>query len=86
MRKGSRPIRVDGTAYRWRLRGRPTYAPALAIEQAGRPGSVLIVTTPDAAAFVVTPSVVAAMIRRARHQGWRPDRPGPPFRLSLDAI
>ncbi|XIE81532.1 hypothetical protein AB6O49_34030 [Streptomyces sp. SBR177] len=26
VRKGSRRITVDGVTYRWRLRGRPTYA------------------------------------------------------------
>ncbi|SCK10016.1 hypothetical protein YUWDRAFT_00455 [Streptomyces sp. AmelKG-D3] len=30
IRKGSRQIVVDGTAYRWRLRGRPTYFQGLA--------------------------------------------------------
>ena len=30
VRKGSRQIVVDGTAYRWRLRGRPTYSQGLA--------------------------------------------------------
>ncbi|WP_431882884.1 hypothetical protein [Micromonospora gifhornensis] len=28
-RKGSRLITVDGVVYRWRARGRPTYAQAL---------------------------------------------------------
>lgn len=30
VRKGSRRIVVDGTVYRWRLRGRPTYFQGLA--------------------------------------------------------
>jgi len=52
-RKGARRIVVDGTAYRWRLRRRPTYFQALAwtpctfaVEQADSPGpgTTLVVT------------------------------------------
>jgi hypothetical protein len=32
-RKGARRIVVDGTAYRWRLRRRPTYLQGLAFSQ-----------------------------------------------------
>jgi hypothetical protein len=45
VRKGSRQIDVDGTAYRWRLRGGPTYIQGLAwlpcmfaVERADTPG------------------------------------------------
>jgi hypothetical protein len=45
VRKGSRRIVVDGTVYRWRLRGRPTYFQGLAwspctfaVEHADTPG------------------------------------------------
>jgi hypothetical protein len=45
VRKGSRRIVVDGTVYRWRLRGRPTYDQGLAkspctfaVEHADTPG------------------------------------------------
>jgi hypothetical protein len=34
-------------------------------------------------AVPVVPSIVAAVIRRAREQGWRPDRPGPAFSLAV---
>ncbi|MET4648282.1 hypothetical protein ABID95_008054 [Streptomyces atratus] len=52
VREGSRGIIVDGTAYRWRLRGRPTYFQGLvwspctfAVEYADTPGTTLVVTT-----------------------------------------
>lgn len=52
VRKGSRRIVVDGTAYRWRLRRRPTYSQGLAwspctfaVEHADAPGTTLVVTT-----------------------------------------
>ncbi|WP_413758259.1 hypothetical protein [Streptomyces sp. MMBL 11-3] len=52
VRKGSRRIVVDGTAYRWRLQGRPTYSQALAwsprtyaVKHAETPGMTLVVTT-----------------------------------------
>ncbi|GGV19794.1 hypothetical protein GCM10010293_15150 [Streptomyces griseoflavus] len=52
VRKGSRRIVVDGTAYRWRLRGRPTYSQGLArspctfaVERADTRGATLLVTT-----------------------------------------
>ncbi|MDT7842106.1 hypothetical protein [Streptomyces justiciae] len=53
-RKGARRIVVDGTAYRWRLRRRPTYFQGLAwtpctfaVEHADSsgPGRTLVVTT-----------------------------------------
>lgn len=51
-RKRSRCITVDGIAYRWMLRGRPTYDQALgrspltyAVEHAESPGATLVVIT-----------------------------------------
>jgi hypothetical protein len=51
-RRGSRRITVDGVTYRWRVRGRVTYARGLAwhpltyaIEQDGTSGTTLVVTT-----------------------------------------
>ncbi|MEV6399098.1 hypothetical protein AB0M39_30675 [Streptomyces sp. NPDC051907] len=95
-KKGSRRITVDHTAYRWRLRGRPTYdqgmvwSPlAYAIEHADQPGATLVVTTSQPhpsnwmgrPAAPVLPSDVAAAIRAARMRGWIPDAPGAPFHL-----
>ncbi|MDG4534935.1 hypothetical protein [Streptomyces sp. AV19] len=97
-KKGSRRIVVDGVAYRWRLRRRPTYSQALcwspctyAVEQADRPGTTLVVTTdrPHGSNWVGRPSVpvlpsdVADHIRTALGRGWTPDRSGSPFQLDL---
>jgi hypothetical protein len=85
-RKGSRRIVVDSTAYRWRLRRRPTYIPALcwtrcgfAVEHADADGTTLMVTTnqPHASNWTgreaqpVLPSDVAQANRRRVRQ---PDR------------
>ncbi|GHD38219.1 hypothetical protein GCM10010335_36540 [Streptomyces galbus] len=52
VRKGSRWVVVDGTAYRWRLRGRSTYFQGLAwspctftVKHADTPGMTLVITT-----------------------------------------
>lgn len=78
VRKGSRRIVVDGTAYRWRLRGRPTYFQGLAwspctfaVEHADTPGMMLVATTdqPHPSNWIgheaepVLPSGVAAAVR-----------------------
>ncbi|MFD7094095.1 hypothetical protein [Streptomyces xanthophaeus] len=99
-RKGSRPITVDGVAYRWRLRGRPTYDQGLvrapvtyAVEHAAAPGSTLVVTTGQphpsnwlgVQAGPVLPARVADGIRSALDAGWRPESPGSPFLLDLSA-
>ena len=95
-RKGSRRIVVDGTAYRWRLRRRPTYDQALcyrpctyAVQHADFPGTTLIVTTnqPHASNWFGAPSAavlrkdVAAAINTALCQGWSPTRSGSTFHL-----
>ncbi|MFF3940938.1 hypothetical protein [Streptomyces phaeofaciens] len=94
--KGSRRIVVDGTAYRWRLRGRPTYFQGLAwspctfaVEHAETPGMTLVVTTDqphssnwfEREATPVLPSDVAVAIQLALHEGWTPTVPGSPFHL-----
>ncbi|GAA3746928.1 hypothetical protein HDA32_001449 [Spinactinospora alkalitolerans] len=95
--KGSRIITVDGVAYRWRVRSRPTYSQGIgqapmtfAVELADSPGRTLVVTTPHphpgnwmgASATAITPAAVAASIRAALDEGWRPDSPGATYRLS----
>ncbi|MTE21021.1 hypothetical protein F0L17_18230 [Streptomyces sp. TRM43335] len=95
-KKGSRRIVVDGTGYRWRLRGRPTYDQGMcwspctyAVEHADRPGTVLVVTTsqPHPSNWVgmpaspVLPGDVARAIRTALARGWTPERSGSPFHL-----
>lgn len=95
-KKGSRTITVDGVAYRWRIRRKPTYDQGLAhsaltfaVELAQDPGSVLVVTTdsvrPDNWVVVpgktIRPVEVTDTIRTALRQGWRPHLPGPTTRL-----
>ncbi|MBC9711679.1 hypothetical protein H9Y04_03740 [Streptomyces sp. TRM66268-LWL] len=95
-RKGSRRLVVDGTAYRWRLRRRPTYDQALcgtpctyAVQDEATPGTTLVVTTSQphannwfgAPSSPVLPSDVSAAITSALAQGWHPTRPGSPFHL-----
>ncbi|MEU6278672.1 hypothetical protein ABZ871_40765 [Streptomyces populi] len=96
VKKGSRLINVDGTTYRWRLRGRPTYDQGLArspltyaVEHADAPGSTLVVTTnqPHPSNWFGTqgspilPGQVADSIRTALTDGWTPANPGSPFHL-----
>ncbi|MEV4683657.1 hypothetical protein [Streptomyces kurssanovii] len=95
-RKGARRITVDGAAYRWRLRGRPTYGQGMvwspltyAVELAEGPGTTLVVTTDQPhpgnwvgrTAAPLLPAHVADSIRTARAGGWTPGAPGSPFRL-----
>lgn len=100
VRKGSRRIVVDGTAYRWRLRGRPTYFQGLvwspctfSVAHADTPGTTLVVTTNQPhpsnwfghGAKPVLPSDVAQAIHLALRKGWTPMAPGSPFRLNHSA-
>ena len=100
VRKGSRRIVVDGTAYRWRLRGRPTFLQGLArspctfaVERADTPGATLVVTTDQphpsnwmgCDAEPVRPSSVAAAVRLALGEGWTPTAPGSAFHLDQSA-
>lgn len=98
--QGSRRIVVDGRAYRWRLRGRPTYSEGLAwspctfaVEHADNPGTTLVVTTnqPHPSNWIgreaepALPSGVAAAVRFALRAGWTPTAPGSAFRLDQSA-
>ncbi|MFE2217470.1 hypothetical protein ACFW93_36820 [Streptomyces canus] len=100
VRKGSRRIVVDGTAYRWRLRGRPTYSQGLAwapctfaVEHADMPGMTLLVTTnqPHPSNWLgreaepVRSAGVAAAVRLALSEGWTPAAPGSAFHLDQSA-
>lgn len=96
VRRGSRRIVVDGTVYRWRLRGRPTYFQGLAwspctfaVEHADTPGTTLVVTTdqPHPSNWIgreaepVRPCGVAAAVRLALREGWTPTALGFAFHL-----
>jgi len=96
VKKGSRRIVVDGRAYRWQLRGRPSYGQALcetpctfAVEDNDQPGRTLVVTTHqphssnwfDRPAEPILPAEVARTIRLALERGWNPAGRGAPFLL-----
>ena len=94
-RKGSRRIEVDGVAYRWTIRPKPSYLQALseaggltvAVELADGPGTVLVASfqrsRPDnwlnAPSAAVTPKHVAEVIREALAAGWVPHSTGGAF-------
>lgn len=76
---------VDGIAYRWLIRRKPTYHQAtgdgpltMAIQRDDGTGSVLVVETdrarPDnwmgTPAAVITPKTVTSVIRQAQRYGW----------------
>ncbi len=96
--KGSRPIVVDGVAYRWRVRKKPTYGQALeqsrlllAVELAEAPGATLVIELPQvhpsnwlgSEAVPVLPSDVMRYVREALAAGWQPTKPGKTFCLSM---
>jgi hypothetical protein len=97
-KKGSRLITIDGTQYRWKVRGRPTYSQLLtwtpltfAVENAAEPGSLLTVSTnfdhPHSIGDrpgVILPATVVSAVRTALSQGWQPSPPGPAFPLTLN--
>lgn len=100
VRRGSRRIVVDGTVYRWQLRGKPTYFRGLgwspctfAVEHADNPGATLVVTTdqPHPSNWIgreakpVLPSGVAAAVRLALRKGCTPIAPGSAFHLDQSA-
>lgn len=98
-KQGARLITVGDTTYRWRIRRRSSYNQAnawrplvFAVEAAGkRPGQPLLVSLPrpypgswfGGQATAIRPVLISACIRRALEQGWRPDRPGKAFLLTV---
>ncbi|MFC8981052.1 hypothetical protein ACFU3J_11540 [Streptomyces sp. NPDC057411] len=92
VKRGSRLITVDGTTYRWLLRGRPTYDQGLvrspltyAVEHADDPGTTLVVTTNQPhlsnwfgtqGSSPILPGQVVDSIRAALRDGWTPEDPG----------
>jgi len=97
-RKGSRPIIVEGTTYRWMVRPRPTHAQGVgesaltfAVARENDSGSTLVVTTgaarPDnwlhLPGTTVTPELVEQAIRTARSNGWRAEQDGSAFKLNM---
>ncbi|MDG4764324.1 hypothetical protein O7632_09425 [Solwaraspora sp. WMMD406] len=100
VKRGSRPIVVDGCHYRWTVCRKPTYSQAMAwspltfaVERVEPPGRAILVVRLSSAhpgnwvhaeATPVRPAMVAAAIRQALVRGWQPDRPGSPFVLDAD--
>jgi hypothetical protein len=97
-RTGSRQLVVDGVAYRWRVRSRPTYAQALAqsgltvaIQVSDGSGMALHLRLPTARVdnwlhapgYVVMPRDIERWIRFAISQGWSPSGSGPPLSLQV---
>jgi hypothetical protein len=98
-RKWSRSITVDGVEFRWKVRGRPTYAQGLGwspvffvAELAEGAGAKLLVELPAAhpsnwvglPGAAVRPGFVSSSIRSALLNGWVPGRPGPVFLARAD--
>jgi hypothetical protein len=99
-KKGSRPITVDGSDYRWLIRRKPTYVQGngwtpmtLAISAAVPRAPSLVVTLatnrPDAwvgaEVDAITPRDVAALIRLGIARGWNPATPGGQLQLDVQA-
>ncbi|GAA0575421.1 hypothetical protein GCM10009546_42510 [Actinomadura livida] len=98
-KKGSRHIVLDGSTYRWKVRGRPTYSQGLGespltfvVEAADTKGALLVVSLPCAhpsnwllllPTGAVLPRTVSKAIRQALASGWTPTEPGPAFTLTL---
>lgn len=97
-KKGSRLITVGETAFRWRVRPKPTYrrgdnpAPlTFTVERVEEPGNVLVVSLPCARpdnwqgerTIVIRPLLVAGCVQRALDQGWNSGQRGSPFTLTI---
>lgn len=99
-KKYSRPIVVDGVAYRWKIDPEPSasefdYAGSMVayVQLAENPCSVLCVQCGlrsenilGAPGVVVTPRRIAAAIRAAIIAGWTPAEPGAPLNIHLPLI
>jgi len=90
-KKGSRKIEIDGVAYRWIIRGKPTYSQAInqsnltaVVELYENPVSKLIIDflQPRSDSWVTSskteigPSHIESSIRKALSKGWQPSKKG----------
>lgn len=71
-KKGTRLITVDGVRYRWVVAPDDEPGMGIVVERAEAPAQRMV-TWVDYGA-VVTPRLVAGMIRQALDQGWTPER------------
>ena len=84
--KGSRPITIDGDAYRWAVSPDSGYN-VIVVQAATGDGAKLLVyvsysniryASADAdGQLAVTPALVTSIIRQGRQNGWQPDQNGP---------
>jgi hypothetical protein len=96
--KGSRRIVVEGVAYRWVVRPKPTYCQSLTwrslsfaaeLEISGQSTLVVKLDAPrpdnwvGEQGFTITPSFVAQAIKQALERGWKPESRGSPYELAL---
>lgn len=85
-RSKSRPILVEGTAYRWMAsRVDQEFSMVLRVERAEGRGQVLVVEQREVYGTSrlppITPRYVAAAIRHAHALGWQPEAPGRELRI-----
>ncbi|SHI49040.1 hypothetical protein SAMN02745181_0242 [Rubritalea squalenifaciens DSM 18772] len=97
--KGSRKIVVDGIAYRWTIRKKPSYDQALcassltaAAELYVDPASTLSIEFKGFRAdnwmqeegLAIGPKEIAQAIRQALQAGWQAEEHGPTFSISCE--
>ena len=90
-KKGSRKIEIDGVAYRWVIRGKPTYSQAInesnlsaVVELFENPASKLVIDflKPRSDSWLtpskteIGPSHIESSIRKAITLGWQPTKKG----------
>ena len=83
--KGSRPISIDGEAYRWAVSPDSGYN-VIVVQAADGDGAKLLVyvsysnvryaSAGDEGQLPVTPALVTSIIRQGRQNGWQPDKNG----------
>ena len=98
VKKGSRLLTLDGVAFRWTVRRKPSYCQpnawtplTFAVEQADVHGAILMVSLPaahprnwtGARTIAVRPRTIAKAIRQGLSSGWRPAQAGSALRLKL---
>lgn len=101
-RRGIRPVTLDGKAYEWSIRRKPTYSQAafetsmtLAVQSADLTEKCVLlvnlqVSRPDnwmsPHQTAITPAKVRAAIHKALLEGWDPAATESPFRIDFGVI
>ncbi len=84
-RKGSKTITVDGICYRWTVSEDSGWKVVVVQHESGR-GQRLEANTPvadDWHEVAIRPAHVEELIQLAVAEGWAPEEPGPPVRISV---